>query len=365
MNPSNQRIESIDVLRGLFALSIMVYHCLFWSYENQFLAPQGVWRIIDWLGIYGVESFFVISALSLSHVYGRTRLHDLASVKDYFWKRVVRLWPLFTLAVLVATGFRLLNGEPPVPTDLALNLTLMFGFVDAAKSAVIGGWSIGVEVVLYAAFPLIVWLTRHWRPTLLFLLVASFAAMMLWQDRITGNIMDPFLGSLYVHPVNHLFFFVAGCLAYEVWQAKPKFSPSWSLAIVTLTSGLIWVHSTNQTDIVTGWKRALFAVLVVTICWSVKPLRLPVRGADGSRPLFAAALLHLGAISYSVYLMHPFLYQGLKLIGATPLQMAVGTVILTPIVASGVYRWLEQPMIGWGKGVSQKYGWSKTSSAVP
>lgn len=363
MKHQRERIESVDVLRGLFAVSIMVYHCLFWSFEDRFANPVGAWRIADWLGIYGVEAFFIISAISLTHVYGVDRLRTKNSVKDYFWKRLVRLWPLYTMATLVATAFRFMKHEAPIPLDLALNLTLLFGFVDPAKSAVIGGWSIGVEVVMYALFPILVWLSRLWKPAIAILALGSFAAMMLWQTKIVGNIMDPFLGSIYVHPINHLFFFVSGCVVYGLWESKPDFSRFWSLAFFVVAVAAILFFSTGQTEIVTGWRRVLFAFLIVAFCWSVKPLKFSRSEPTGKRNLLVKGLIHLGAISYSVYLLHPFVYQGLKLLGAAPPQVAYGTMLFTPLVATAVYYGLERPTIQWGKAFSVSRGWVESEPA--
>ena len=53
------RIYSLDILRGLMALAVVVYHTSLWT---GLFAPAGnTTTMLAKLGIYGVQGFFVIS----------------------------------------------------------------------------------------------------------------------------------------------------------------------------------------------------------------------------------------------------------------------------------------------------------------
>ena len=57
------RIESLDWLRGLMAVSIMIYHLtggLFFTLDSS--------SVLGRLGVYGVSVFFVLSGLSMAVV---------------------------------------------------------------------------------------------------------------------------------------------------------------------------------------------------------------------------------------------------------------------------------------------------------
>jgi peptidoglycan/LPS O-acetylase OafA/YrhL len=63
----------------------------------------------------------------------------------------------------------------------------------------------------------------------------------------------------------------------------------------------------------------------------------------------------LGTVSYSVYLLHPFVYQGLKLMRFQGWFLAAGTMVLTLPLAWMVYRWLEKPSVDWGRKVAKRW----------
>ena len=142
------RIHALDALRGLLAIGIMAYHVFGWTRVAS----------ITTLGTYGVYAFFVLSGFALEWAYG-TRLHDPGGLRTYVAARIGRIFPLYTLAALTTAAMTLYARRPVDRSDLLLNVTLTFGLVNpGATSTVVGGWSIGIEVVFYALFPLIVWL---------------------------------------------------------------------------------------------------------------------------------------------------------------------------------------------------------------
>lgn len=80
----NDRLEPLDWLRGLMALSIMLYH--FGPWHD---AAHPIGR----LGIYGVSIFFILSGLSMAIAYDRY-ICDVPSSVSFFIRRLFRIWPL-------------------------------------------------------------------------------------------------------------------------------------------------------------------------------------------------------------------------------------------------------------------------------
>src|SRR5262249_46339108 len=89
-----------------------------------------------------------LSAFSLFHSTRQTT----EGFVEYGIKRYFRIAPLF-YAVLIFQQLR--DGPLPLAANI-VNLTFLFGVVHGAfRSAVDGGWSVGVEMTFYAVLPLI------------------------------------------------------------------------------------------------------------------------------------------------------------------------------------------------------------------
>jgi peptidoglycan/LPS O-acetylase OafA/YrhL len=64
------------------------------------------------------------------------------------------------------------------------------------------------------------------------------------------------------------------------------------------------------------------------------------------------ALLWLGGISYSLYLFNLTLIEALAKAGMPPILFVAASIGFSLVLAAFVYRWVERPMIAWGKAVS-------------
>lgn len=93
-------------------------------------------------------------------------------------------------------------------------------------------------------------------------------------------------------------------------------------------------------EIATGGNRLLFSLLTVALVGVVAFLEIP----DG---LAARGLVYLGAISYSVYLIHPLVVTAGQLYTGFPSPVAgmLTCIAVTLLVASAVYRWYERPLM--------------------
>jgi len=335
------RLESLDYLRGLAATSIMVYHLISWEY-----GPNPANTFLGRTGVYGVSIFYVLSGLTLQYVYSRD-LKTLRSVRQFFVRRVFRIFPLLWITTIMAI---LIAGTKPDLSDLALNLTGLFGFIawDTYFSA--GVWSIGNELVFYSLFPFIVLAGRYrfglWvAGGVLGGLYAYFAFVALDSATDLSAQWD-----LYVNPLNQAFLFFCGYLIGHLFTSTTL--PS-ATAHGLIWGGLLmftlWPSTANQIDLVTGWDRMVFTFLCVTICVGVFKLRqrLP-------HPLHLP-LVVLGQISYGVYLLHPVVYQALMLVTEGSLSASATTLItatLTFALAYASYRWFEMPVNRFGRRIS-------------
>lgn len=346
------RIESVDALRGMLACGIMLFHTTGWTGLFQGGLLLHFW---NWLGIYGVEMFFVISGFSMAYVYWGKPLLTSSGIKDFFWKRFMRLWPLYVVAFSVATGFRLATHDFDGVTwsNAGLHASLLFGFVDPSVKGIIGGWSIGVEVVCYAAFPLLIGAMRpEWSR------VASFGLLVVASIVWTVIQLDPAqeLKSqwpAYVSAVNHLFLFAAGMyLAIHFFCHEPRRPIPYARATLAIALGVAILSPLASTDTatVTGMGRLVFVVLAIWMCWiSIAQINTP-------KP-FDKVLNPIGLWSYSIYLLHPFVFQGLKLarLGSIPVAHFLLTVAGTMALSALSYRYLEKPSVEWARRKSVEW----------
>jgi peptidoglycan/LPS O-acetylase OafA/YrhL len=156
---SVSKLNYIDVVRGIAILMIILVHT---SQAVNGLSGSIV-SISDY-GQMGVQLFFIASAYTLCHSHVK-RAQEKQPLLLFFIRRFFRIAPLYYLAII---GYFLL--EPFVHIlvkikmpysqynfeSIAANILFVHGFVVSANNNIVpGGWSIGVEMVFYAVFPLL------------------------------------------------------------------------------------------------------------------------------------------------------------------------------------------------------------------
>lgn len=339
------RIASLDYLRGLLAVSVMVYHYASWSGVE-----LGAATVLGRLGVYAVSTFYILSGLSLGLVY-RGRINGRGDVFAFVIKRVFRIFPLYwltlCLAIALALVHSLTSGQAYAPDGwrLFLNFSLLFGFVEPTAYLTTGAWSIGNEMVFYALFPLILWVAEksRWAFTVLLSLTIGigFLFAYVWLD---SSIPLADQWSVYINPFNQLLLFVAGiALAYMQPAQTTKGRFIGALMLLTACAVFAALPATgDQIVLVTGAMRLVFFALCVMAVGGIYLSRLSLRGGG-------MILSFLGEGCYSIYLLHPVVAGvvvgvGRKLGIAAPVGYDLA-VPATLLVAWMTYRWLERPMM--------------------
>ncbi len=332
------RFTTLDALRGILALGVAVYHLSVWfgltpagSLANMALAKAGN---------YSVSAFFVLTGFLLARTAPWATIAR-QGLGTWALKRLVRLAPLFWLAVLVGLMFRMGMGPEPTPRFLLENVTLTFGLFHPNHALVTGGWYVGVAVLAYLAWPAVAGLMAkvgEW------ILVPLVAALLLWS-------LGPTLGGVmaqvgdhrfhaYVMPANQLFLVGLGALAgwahrsTERRLGHPAFLVGSALAFWILFRPFPWFG--DHLAALTGPLRYRYVACVVVLV----VLAAFHRGWEGrwTRPFIL-----LGSWSYGIYLAHPFLQRLVAphLGGWAGLALALGGAVL---VAAAAERWIERPL---------------------
>jgi peptidoglycan/LPS O-acetylase OafA/YrhL len=143
-----QHYPFIDALRGWAFLSVVLVHV-----HGSLLAPE-------WLGLfqragnYGVQLFFVVSALTLFMSYESRRTRDRRPEAAFFIRRFFRIAPMFWLAMI---GYLALDGIASrgfTLPQIAATAAFLHGWHPSTINAIVpGGWSIAVEMNFYLMLP--------------------------------------------------------------------------------------------------------------------------------------------------------------------------------------------------------------------
>jgi len=346
------RIDSVDILRGLMALSVATYHLSL----HTALFPAGSFgnNAIAVCGLYGVQGFFIVSGFCFFHLYGDTRF-SRDELAGFHIKRFFRIAPLYYLAMIINTLFRQVKHPFDLGQRVFENITFTFGLVHPARGQVAGGWSIGVEYVFYFALPLLVLLTR--RKWMLYVLAAFFSALAVpytFSLVPSAAHFDNEKFKIYVQLGNHAFLFFAGGILAHLRSMTPRrlHTGVFAVAIVILAvaARLSASRFFDHFDCVVGFERVRW----LGFCIAVVALSAFY---DVPKNLFRQGLVFLGDISYSVYLMHPFaLMLVLIIFKSHPSVLIFVAGLATTILLSALTcRFVEKPAMKLGRRLAGSF----------
>lgn len=140
----------------------------------------------------GVTIFFVLSGFLLSRPFFLAAVHGARqpSVRRYFWKRAIRILPLYWFVVVVVWATEPDNRGVITPVMWVRNLTLtQLYWPDLLPTGLTQMWSLATEVAFYVLLPLIVLLLlgrarRFSERRALVLLGVVAAAGVAWQATV-------------------------------------------------------------------------------------------------------------------------------------------------------------------------------------
>lgn len=329
---TNARLVGLDLVRGLCALAVMVYH----------YAHFAGWGSFDALGTYGVYIFFVLSGFALHYVYSSREISE-KFLRDFFISRCLRIFPLFAVVALL----RSMSG----PLDdfsllrLIVNATPLIGFADAAvfSGLVVGGWSIMIEWSFYLLFPLLL----LFRPTMAVIAVFCFS-LLLSNLYIQGayyppDYVNPSRVPWYTHTFTFLAYFVGGMLGAHFFSRYRErlLLVRWPLAMSLLIMAAIFalphvVEFGGRKSFLSG------ASSTALICASsILVLLAAIR--EPSRILRRAGTF-LGDISFGLYLLHPYIWQWTSTFNLSPPLRFAAAAGASICIAALVFRFFESPM---------------------
>lgn len=209
------RIHGPDVVRGLAALGVILFHVL---YLSGIPVHEGAAALTGRMDFF-VRVFFVLSAFAIANAY-YNRMGNADSVRAFYLKRFFRIAPLFYFMALIGVIFRLAMAQPmPALFDFMLSGTFLFTIVPGKQSGLVGGgWSIGIEWLFYFLFPMMLALIRNIPSAVIAWIILCPIAILgktYYQQSFDSQLGE--FGALYL--LSHAHYFVLGFLILHLTNA--------------------------------------------------------------------------------------------------------------------------------------------------
>ncbi len=286
------RLNGIESLRSYAAGAIVLAHL---AAFGGVALPLSLNFVSSHFGL-GVQLFFVVSGFSLSFGYFGS-LHDKNELTIYYIRRFARIAPLFYTILIFQILINQLSGVENSNFDVFINAVFLFNLIPGMSDGIVSAsWTIGVEMLFYFIFPILLLICSNIGRTIIILVITSLLA---------GRFI--YLISLSSQPIygftNHYFliqlpYFIWGMLAFHTFSAIRKLEfiylnryLSWSLILV---SAFIMLAILNGLLTKTIWGLP-FALLCVAMA------------LHSTRILSNPLTIYIGRVSFSIYLLHPIL----------------------------------------------------------
>ena len=339
------RIESLTGLRWFAALAVFLSHNVPGG-----KTPSSVSTFFS-SGYMGVTLFFVLSGFVLTVTYGASLAEPrFANVWNFGVARIARVMPLYWLVLASVVVVLIFFGSAPTSEGLwwhFLALQAWAGDLKTAYSWNGPGWSVGVELFLYAIFPILILMTRVLSSTrkaviLAALVVVGMVALVV-LFHVTGHDElpreDPASAHRWIYrcPLLRIGDFMLGICGAVIYvrernrarlvRVAPLFAAGASLLMLVLMMVPPLLESSLSYDLAYAFPGA---ILILALALG------PHRGV--AKFLGSASLVTLGELSYAFYLIHVpvgslFQIAGISRNGFTSVSISVLIFVLVLLVA--------------------------------
>lgn len=300
--------SSIDGLRALCFLSVLLFHCEINGFQ---------------LGWAGVIVFFTISGFLITEILINSK-QSQSYFKNFYIRRILRIFPIYYI-VIVGVIFIFIVYKKSIPNNLIYqitytqNMTWIFtNHVSDLQPMLAHTWTLAIEEQFYLVFPFMIWLipTKH-IPKLCALLIIfgiSFRILMvlLNNDTAAAILLFSQIDTLALG---------AALTCYKKDLIKSKiitflFRNSIVIGLCGIVSIIIYISVNNGINFLSAYYLfnntssylshpftaqiyffvALLSVGLIRKCYSNANLF--------NKILSNKVLIHLGKISYGLYLYH-------------------------------------------------------------
>ena len=334
----DKRMSGLQAARALAACAVALGHAILGP-----LPGEIVW--VEFLGVYGVSLFFVISGYIMVLTTGRGAFRPLG----FLLRRALRIVPLYWIAcallaiavLALPISFRSTTLENPVYVLKSLFFIPDYAprFPGQVWPFYKLGWTLNLEMFFYVTFAIFAFLAVRARVVATTLVIVGFVAF--------GALTLPASPMLkvYAYPINLGF-------AGGMWLALLELPVSRRLTsrFAGLLFGLSMISLTGAFlafDLYVTHQLIYMIWLLATVILQIAIVVLYVDRRQGLVPRWAVAL---GDASYSIYLFHMFTVTAVDKVLSVVLPgqyvLAVGLSFVASVVGGVLaHHWLERPIM--------------------
>jgi len=332
-------IRALDGLRGFAVLLVMMSHA---SLEG--LNPLPFIQMMG-AGKGGVMLFFVLSAYLLDRQITQALQQRQASTRywaNYALRRFLRIFPLFTLALVVYWHLSTLGYSTEIDSRTTLVQHL---FLQRGESIF---WSIPVEFKYYLISPLILWgcqLAFNWQ--------YPATARLLWGLLVFSVVIATAIPWSPISTLKYLPIFFLGTLAAVFQLGKPEqvasyFREKRTTIITLLTLLFAYIILPHPLESLFGLQAKAHNAVGYGI-WAFIGARLVLAVQyvkDVFKRIFEWNLLRwIGNISFSAYLFHLPILEWVLRQGSIPEFLKLPAFLLVTLLASSTtFALVERPL---------------------
>lgn len=319
LSKNKERIENIDLLRGVAIVFIVLYH-----YTAHY-SPDYLFRSDNWTsGIskhlwVGVDIFFILSGYCIAMT-----IFQSQNYIEFLMRRFARIYPAYVFCALITLIFYSLFDLPGREVDWYTGfMNLIFAnFVPGLNFKYIDGvyWMLIVELKFYIFFGIIYFFFKDLNKSIITWVIFSIFLniVILFDDNIVRTITS-------ISP--HANWFLVGLIIFSL---KEKKLLMYFLTILFVISNIIVNERFN------GYE--LPFILIVFLIWLVLKLKLNFR---------LSLISKIGLISFSWYLLHNsigiIIIREINKLGAENLSVIIA-IISTLLMAICSFKFIETPM---------------------
>ena len=344
-------LPRVDHLRFVAAMIVLLFHTFHHWVPLDIHPRNPLLTLID-EGLTGVGLFMVISGF----IFGVLTLGNDVRYGQYIRNRVLRIYPLLVFAVFLGAAR---SGQQIPPLTVLLNHLIpisSFGFEGPPLVNFSQLWSVAVEFQIYLLFPFFLRFANHYgdRYLLAFMGLLLVVRLLVWASTETVQMLA--YGSIFGRADQ----FLIGLIAGRLYRRRGDLlgNPAWLVLACAVELVTIWGFDRlggmygngypSRSPIWIAWPT------VEALSWSFVLLAyVSSRWSFGAA--FERAAAWLGAISYSIFVMHLLVFWawqpriGAQLVlHADPWLNALlkgGLIVLpsTIAVAAATYYLIERP----------------------
>ncbi|MBC7947583.1 MAG: acyltransferase [Chitinophagaceae bacterium] len=290
------QLKGLNGIRTIAAMAVVIFHI---GVELKAFGFESTTRTD--LGGFGVSMFFSLSGFLITYLLliEKARFGNV-SIKDFYIRRVLRIWPLYFLYLTLALITMYVYLPESLPGSLAYylflgaNIPYIFG---TTLPLLIHYWSLGVEEQFYLFWP---WVIRKSKNILRFLIIFTVVFIViklgLRYINATTEYKWPYqawhvtrFDCMTIGAIGAFFFYHKNPLFLKVVYSVPAQILAWSVVVLMLFNKF---HIASVLD--SEFLAALTVVMIVNVSTNPKTL------VNLDKPVFD----FLGKISYGIYVYH-------------------------------------------------------------